>query len=51
MQTPVNSSDGNAAEIPVESFLLEYETIAWDYKFYKDGGLDSNVMRQYSTEG
>ena len=22
-----------------------------DYKFYKDGALDSNVMRQYSTEG
>ena len=51
MQTPVNSTDGNAAEIPVEAFHLEYESIAWDYKFYKDGALDSNVMRQYSTEG
>ena len=51
MQTPVNNNDGNPAEIPVEAFHLEYESISWDYKFYKDGGLDSNVMRQYSTEG
>lgn len=42
--------NGGPADMPLETFLIDYEEIKWEYKYYVAGTEDSTVMGSYSTD-
>ena len=48
LETPLGQ-DGRPADMPVEVFVIDYEEIKWEYKYYVGGVEDSTVAGSYST--
>ena len=43
-------ADSRPADMPVEMFLIDYEEIKWEYKYFVGGVEDSTVAGRYSTD-
>ena len=50
LDTPVNEDGTGADERPIETFLLDYEEIKWEFKHYKNGIEQGTVGGSYSTK-
>ena len=42
--------DNRPNPLPTETFLIDYEEIKWEYKYYVDGTENSTVAGSYNTE-
>lgn len=50
LDTPLNADASGPDEMPKEVFLLDYEEIKWEYKYYRDGTERGTVIGSYSTD-
>ena len=49
IDTPLDSSTGLPAGMPLEFFVIDYEEIKWDHKTYVNNVLDDTISGTYDT--
>ena len=48
IDTPVDDQ-GQPADVPVETFALDYEEIKWEHKVYEQGVSSDTIAGSYDT--
>ena len=49
MDTPLDASSGEPADMPSEFFVIDYEEIKWEHKTYVDGVATDTISGEYDT--
>lgn len=49
MDTPLDASSGEPADMPSEFFVIDYEEIKWEHKTYVDGVPSDTISGEYDT--
>ena len=49
MDTPLDASSGEPADMPAEFFVIDYEEIKWEHKTYVDGVASDTISGEYDT--
>lgn len=49
LETPVNASNGQPEDMPIEMFGLDYSEIKWEHKSYVNGVATDTISGSYDT--